>query len=64
MRSYISRMLSPGIVVPIDPNGTSAFLIFLRHIPELSRAVLTAVSSPIEQAECIVISDAVKHLPE
>lgn len=61
-RSYISRMLSPGIIVPVDSNDTSVFLIFfiLRHVSELSRAVLTAVRSPLEQAKCIV--NAIKHL--
>lgn len=57
-------MLSPRIVVSIDPNGASALLVLLRHVPEVSRAVLTAVSGPVEQAESIIILDAIKDLPD
>jgi len=58
-------MLSPGIVVPIDPNGASTFLVHLRQVPEFSRAVFTtAVSGPIEQTESIIILDAIKDFPD
>jgi len=58
-------MLSSGIIVSINPNSASALLIFivLRHVPEFSRA-MTAISSPIEKAERIVIFNAIKHFPE
>lgn len=64
-RSYISRMLSPGIVIPINPNGASALLVHLGHIPEFSRAVFTtAISGPIEQIESIIILNAIKDFPD
>lgn len=58
-------MLPSGIIVSVDPDGASAALVTPGRVPEVSYTVLTTVDGcPIEQTECVIIFDTVKHLPD